>query len=165
MSEYQSSASGFSHRDCEYNLCRSRSRAAGHHHSCPYQDDYDWEHFISYPKDTEFQEASPPADPQEEPESEPLTPIDPAIFDGYTPLTDEQIGVEAYKEDIARMYEHYKQHKRDQCTNCNDVYCKTHYSSHLNRKRYLNANFTTCSVCGTWGHGRMTCDTEGLMLE
>ena len=108
MSEYQSTASDFSHTDCEYNLCRSHGQAAGHHHSCPYQDDDDWEQFISYPEDTEFQEASPPANPQAEPESEPLTPIDPTIFEGYTPRTVEQIGVEAYKEDIARMYDHYK---------------------------------------------------------
>ena len=63
------------------------------------------------------------------------------------------------------MYDHYKQHKQDHWTNCNDEYCKTHYSSHLNRNRYLNPDFTTCSVCGTWGHGRMTCDIDGLMLE
>ena len=165
MSEYTSSASDFSHTDCEYNLCRSRSQAAGHHHSCPYQEDDDREQFISYHEDTEFQEASPPANPQAQAESEPLAPIDPAIFEGYTPLKVEQIGVEAYKEDIARMYDHYKQHKGDHWTNCNDEYCKTHYSSHLNRDRYLNPNFTTCSVCGTWGHGPMTCDIEGLMLE
>ena len=114
MSEYQSSsASDFSHTDCAYNLCRSHGKAAGHHHSCPYQDDDDWEQFLSDPEDTEFQEALPPANPSEEPEGEPLTPIDTAIFEGHTALTVKQIGVEAYKADIARMYAHYKQHKRD----------------------------------------------------
>ena len=42
MSEYLSSASNFSHTDCEYNLCRSSGKAAGHHHSRHYQDDNDW---------------------------------------------------------------------------------------------------------------------------
>ena len=109
MSEYQSSsASDFSYTNCEYNLCRSRGKPTGHHHCCPYQDDDDWEQFITYPEYTEFQEASPPANPQSEPECEPLTPIDPAIFDGYTPFTVEQIGVEAYQEDLGRMYDHNK---------------------------------------------------------
>ena len=41
MSAYQSSASHFSHNDCEYDLCRSRGNAASHEHTCPYLDDDD----------------------------------------------------------------------------------------------------------------------------
>ena len=164
MSESQSSASDFSHTDCEYKLCRSRGKAGGHHHTCPNQDDEDWEQFVTYSEDTKLQEITAPAEPLE-PHSAPLTPIDPAIFEGYTPLTVEQIGVEAYQEDIVRMSEHYKKHKRDHWTTCNDEYGKIHYSSHLNRNRYLNPNFSTCSVCGIWGHGRMTCNIEGLILQ
>ena len=63
------------------------------------------------------------------------------------------------------MCECYKQQRRDHWTNCNNEYCKTHYSSHLNRNRYQNPNFTTCSVCGTWVHHRMTRDIAVVMLE
>ena len=41
VSEYQFFGRDFSHTDCEYNLCRSRGKAAGHHHTCPYKDDND----------------------------------------------------------------------------------------------------------------------------
>ena len=164
MSEYQSSACDFSHTDCEYDLCRSYGTTAGHYHTCPYHDEDDGQQFVSYPGDTEFQEIILPTEPQE-PDSAPLTPIDSAIFEGYTPLTVEPIGVEGYKEDIARMYEHYKQHKRNHWTNCNDEYCKTHYSSHHDRNRYLNPDFTTYSVCEICGHRRMTCDIARLMLQ
>ena len=54
MSEYQCPASDVSETDCAYNLCRSRGETAGHHRTCPYQDDDDWEQFVSYPEDTEF---------------------------------------------------------------------------------------------------------------
>ena len=80
MSEYQSSASDISHTDCEYNLGRSRGKAAGHHLSYPYQDDNDWEQFIDYPEEIELQETSPAANQQAESESEQLTRIDPAIL-------------------------------------------------------------------------------------
>ena len=110
MSEYQSSTSDFLHTDCEYNLCRNRGTAAAHHHTCSYQDDDDWEQFVSNPEDIEVQEITAPTEPQH-PEGVPLIAINSAIFEGYTSLTVKQIGVEVYKEDIARMYEHYKQHK------------------------------------------------------
>ena len=125
MSEYQSSASDFSNTDCEYNQCRSRGKATAHHHTGPYQDDDDWEQFVSYFKDNESQEITQPTELQDL-EGAPLSPINPAIFEWYTPRTVEQIGVEAYKEAIARMYEYYKQYKRDYWNNCNKEYCKTY---------------------------------------
>ena len=164
MLECQSSTSDCSHTDCECNLCRSRGKAVGHHYTCPSQDDDDWEQVVSYPENTEFQEITPPTGPQEA-DSAALTPINPTIFKRYTPLTVVQIEVEAFKEDIDRMFEQYKYHKRDHWTNCYHEYCKTHYSSHLNRNRCMISNFATCSVCGTCGHGRITCDIEGLILE
>ena len=82
------------------------------HHTCPFQVDNDWEQFVSYSEDTEDQEITTLTETQD-PEIVPLTPIDSAIFETYKPLTVGQIEVEAYKEDMARMYEHYKQHKRD----------------------------------------------------
>ena len=148
MSEYQFCASDFSHTHCEYNMCRSREKGAGHHHTYPCQDEDDWQQCVSYLEDIDFQEITPPTK-QEELDSASLTPIDSAIFEVYTPLPVEQIGVEAYKENIVRMYVDYKQHKRDHRTNCNDKDCKTHYRRHRNCNRYLNSNFTTCSVCGT----------------
>ena len=148
MSEYQSSTNDFSHIHCEYNLCRSCGKATGYHHTCLYQDDDDWKQFVSYPERTEFQEITTPPELQDQ-QSAPLTPIDPAILKGYTLLAVEQIGVEAYKEDILRMYQHDKQHKREHWTNYNDEYGKTHYSTHPNRTRYLNPNFRTCLVYGT----------------
>ena len=66
---------------------------------------------------------------------------------------------------MARMYNHYKQHKRGYWTNCNDVYCKTHYSCQLNWNRYMYLEFTTCSVCGKCGHECMTYNMEALMLK
>ena len=132
LSEYQSSASDFSDTDSEYNLCRSRGKAVGPHHTCLYQGDADCEHFVSYAEYNEFLKIIPPTEPQDT-QSASLIPIDPAIIEGYTPVTVEHIRVEAYKADIVRMYQHYKQHQRDHCTNCTAEYCKTHYSSHLNR--------------------------------
>ena len=73
--------------------------------------------------------------------------------------------MEAYREDIARMYQHYKQHKDDYGSNCNDVYYKTHDRSYLNRMRYLYLKFTTCSVCGRCGYGGMSYDIEVLMWQ
>ena len=93
--------------------------------------------------DTEFQNMKLHTEPQD-PESAPLHTIDLAIFEVYTPLTVEQMGLGVYKEDIHRMHEHYKKHKRDHFTNCNDAYSNKHYGSHLNRNRNLNPNFTTC---------------------
>ena len=92
MSEYESSASDFSHTDYKYNLCRSRGKATGHHHTCPYPDDDYWEQFVSHFEDTQFTGITPPSEPQE-PDSTPLTPIDTTIFEAYTPLTVVQIGV------------------------------------------------------------------------
>ena len=103
MLEYESSARDISHTECKCNLCRRRGKAAGHQHTCPYQDDDDWEQFVSDPEHNEFQEISLPTEPQE-PDNASLTRIDPAIFERYTPLSVEQIGLEAYKEDIVRMY-------------------------------------------------------------
>ena len=101
MPEYNSSDSDFWHTDCPHNLCRSHGKAAGHHHTCPNQDDDDWEQFVSYSEDTELQEITPPTEPPE-PDRAPITAVDPAIFEGYTPLTVQQIGVEAYKEPSPR---------------------------------------------------------------
>ena len=114
--------------------------------------------------DREFQAITPAIEPQD-PDCVPLTPVNPAIFEEHTPLTVTQIGVEAYKGDIVRMYEHYKQYKREHRTNCKDEYCKTHYTRYVNWNRYLNPNATTCSVCGTCAHQRMTCNAEDLILE
>ena len=94
MSECQSSGREFSNTDCKYNILRSRGKATGHHHTCPYQDQDDKEQFVSYPEDHELQENTPPTEPPE-PDSATRIPIDPAIFEGYTPLPVEQIAVEA----------------------------------------------------------------------
>ena len=107
MSEYQSSASDISQTDCEYNLYRSRGKATGHHHTCPYQDDDDWEQFVSYPEDTASQQIISPTE-QQDSGTTPLTPINSAIFEGYIPLTVDQMGVEAYQENMDRLYEYYK---------------------------------------------------------
>ena len=63
MSEYQSCVSDFSHPDCEFNMCRSRGNAASHHHTCPYQDDDDWQQFGSYSGDTELRKITGPTEP------------------------------------------------------------------------------------------------------
>ena len=68
-------------------------------------------------------------------------------------------------QDITRMHDYHKEDKPDHWTNCNDEYCEIHYSSHVNRNRYLNPYFTTFVVCGTWSHGRIIYDIEGLILE
>ena len=166
MSKYQSSStSDFSHTDCKNNLCSSRATPGDHYHSCPHQDDNDGQQFIEYSDDSEIQDTNPPTVRQQEPESAPFTPIDSALFEVYSALTVEQIVAGAGKEDIVRMYDHYKQYTQDHWTNSNDEYYKPHDSSHLNQNRHLNPDCNTCSVGGTWGHGLMTCDMEGLMLE
>ena len=106
---HYSSASDLSHTENEYNLCRSRDKAACNHHSCPYQDDDDWQQFVAYPDDIEFQQAAPTTDTQAEPVSPPITRIDSAIFEGYKLLTVAHIGVYASRADIKKMYDHNKQ--------------------------------------------------------
>ena len=64
---------------------------------------------MSYPEDREFHEIIPPTEPRES-DSAPLTPLDPASFERYTPLMVESMGVVAYKDDIDSMYKFYKQH-------------------------------------------------------
>ena len=107
VSGYQSSASDFSHTACEHNVCGTRGMAGSHHHTCPCYDDNYCPQFVSYTEATELQKIRLPTEALYS-GSAPLTPIDPAIFEWYTPLTVEQIRVEAYKEDIASIYEHYK---------------------------------------------------------
>lgn len=108
MSEYQSAcASDFLHTDCECQLCRSHGKGAGHHHTCHYQDDNDWDQFVISSDDTKFQEVTQLTELQAALRT-PLRPIDPALFVGYTTLSVEQHGVQVFKQDIARMYEHYK---------------------------------------------------------
>ena len=112
MSEYQSSStSHFSNTDCESNLCRSHGKAAGPHHSWPYQHDDDWEQLVLFPTDIELRQATPSTEAPQDPDSAPLTTMDSGIFQLYTPLTVEQFRVVAYKEYIARMYDHYQQQK------------------------------------------------------
>ena len=163
-SEYQSSGCDFSHTDWQCKVGRIHGKAADHHQTCHYQDDDDWKQFISYPEDTAVPEITPPTE-QPGTASATLTPIDSAIVEWYTRLAVQQIGVDGYREDVGSMCEYYKQHRRDHWTNCNTEYCKTHYSSHFNGNRYQNPNFTTCSVCGTWGHHRMTRDLAVVMWE
>lgn len=164
MSDYQSSGRDFSDADCKFNLCRSRGQVVGHNDICASRYNDDWEHTVSYSEDNEFQEVTPPTAPQQS-DCATLTTIDPTIMEWYTPLTVAQIVLDAWKEDTARMYEHYKQHKPDHSTNCNHEYCKTYHNSQLNPNRYWNPNFTTCLVWGTWRHGGMPCGIVGLMLE
>lgn len=94
-------------------MCRIRGTAAGHPHSCPQQNNDDWEPFIAQTEESECHYTNAATEQQQEPEGEPMTPIDPGLVEGYMPLTVEQMEVAAYQEDIARIYDHYTQHKRD----------------------------------------------------
>jgi len=52
-------------------------------------------------------------------------------------------------------WEHYKQHRKQDNTDCHDYYCHSHGSSHQNGNCYFPT--TRCSVYGTYGQGCLDC--------
>lgn len=73
---------------------------------------------------------------------------------------EQQFTAQGQAAPLERVWEHYRQHRRQHWTDCTDYYCKSHNSSHETRNRYLPEQFAICSICGDWGHGRITCQLE-----
>jgi len=89
-----------------------------------------------------------------------LSTIPKEIFDG-APANDtcsvtNDDNIPAIITDVVNdAWEHYKQHRKQHNTACHDYYCHSHSSTHQNRNRYFST--TSCSVCGTCGHGCLDC--------
>jgi len=163
----------FKHTDCDYNKCGGRDESIGHYPSCPYLDDEN---------DGDYEDYDDIKEEEMQSDEDTLSTIPEEMFDGYefnphphvvehdqlngyhhirataddTSSVTNDDNIPAIITDVVNdAWEHYKQHRKQLNTDCNDYYCRSHGSSHHNGNRYFPT--TRCSVCGTYGHGCLNC--------
>ena len=159
--------------DRNYNKWSGRDESLGHYPSCPYLDDEN---------DRDYEDYDDIKEEETQSDEDTLSTIPEEIFDGYefdphphvvdhdqingyhhisTPADDSSSvtnddNIPAINTDVVNdAWEHYKQHRKQHNTDCHDYYCHSHSSTHQNRNRYFST--TSCSVCGTCGHGCLDC--------
>jgi len=171
----------FKHTDCDYNECAARDKSLGHHSSCPYLDDEN---------DRDYEDYNDIKEEEMQSDANTLFTIPEEIFDGcefdphsyvvehdqlngYHHVSTPTDGTSSVHNDdnipaiitdvVNDAWDHYKQHRKQYNTDGNGYYCRPHCNSHQNGNRYFPT--TRCSICGTYGHGRLDCTVAEAVYQ